>query len=67
MMWKVSEGGGGELWEKHERRRHLILDILKAPEVYCSSIISSLKTTFTVCPFTTGVLNAASSQREKWA
>lgn len=53
-MWKRSK------WEhffffyqsrERERWRHLILDIFKAPEVYCSSLTSSLKTTFTAGPF----------------
>lgn len=60
MMWKRSRSGDrGRLFlvgSSVKRWSHLIPDILKAPEVYCSFLISSLKTTFTVCPFTTGVL-----------
>lgn len=61
----VEKVRGGRGWSEgdhffqsgvHERRRRLILDILKAPEAYRSFLISSLKTTFTVCPFATGVL-----------
>lgn len=68
MMWKRSKGeewGGGSGEDRfsqsgaHERRRYLIRDILKAPEVYCSFLISSLKTTFPVCPFTAGSLHGS--------
>lgn len=57
---KVGEEGtvGGYFFQigKHERQKLLILDILKSPEVHPCFLISSLKTTFIVCPLATGFL-----------
>lgn len=66
------EGWGAELttWKKSATAwkggRHLIRDILKAPEVHCSFIISSLKTTFSARPRAAGVSTPQRGRPEGW-
>lgn len=56
--WKA--GGSKNLffflpeWKARKAQKSLILDILKAPEVYCCFLINSLKTTFSVSPLPPG-------------